>query len=586
MKVMKKILVFMSLLLSVVSMKNVLINQKLEKAEAYELGSYAIFEEALPIANDVTNYGLDINQKQSNIVNLLITNKAEKWRSSGYVESCEVGIEASYQTNGYNLGAYLYPNENDATKYDCIIYADVETIFANPKASRMFLRYSSLESIVFDCFDTSKVTEMSMMFMDCQLLTELDVTGFDTSKTTDMSIMFMNCKSLTHLDVSKFNTSQVTTMQMMFSSCESLTNLDVSHFDTSNVTNMVYMFMACNSLTELDVSHFDTSKCTNIAGMFMNCGLLTTIDVSGFDTSNVTDLDFLFAGCTSLKSVDLSHFNTSKVTSTAYMFTGCSSLTKVDVSHFDTSNVDSMQFMFNNCSSLTEIDVSNFDTAKVTSMSNMFANCEKITKLDLSNFDTSIVKDMGMMFSGCFALTELDLSSFDLSAIDTTLLYSTLSLYSLNNLEMLKTPKNIAGFTIDVSNKFAERTGISELTDEHAGMVIMSNPSEFELFYSTIYGLNTCTDYNQAPELRAKYNALSEADKATFATLTDKDNVKLTEKLAYMEYLYDYHNAANKSGIHMMTTINDSSSFLVVAIAMSSLAILGYYLIQKRKYAR
>lgn len=73
---------------------------------------------------------------------------------------------------------------------------------------------------------------------------------FDTSNVTDMSFMFMECHGVSNLDVSKFDTSNVTNMKFMFNDCRGLTNIDLSNFDTSNVTDMSCMFRDCSSAKE------------------------------------------------------------------------------------------------------------------------------------------------------------------------------------------------------------------------------------------------------------------------------------------------------------------------------------------------
>ncbi|MBO5179324.1 MAG: BspA family leucine-rich repeat surface protein, partial [Clostridia bacterium] len=114
-----------------------------------------------------------------------------------------------------------------------------------------------------------------------------DVSNFNTSKVTDMGLMFYYCSSLTSLDISNFNTSAVTNMSSMFSSCSGLTSLDVSNFNTSAVTNMYYMFSSCSSLTSLDVSKFDTSSVTSMSSMFQSCSKLTNINLgNNFDRIN------------------------------------------------------------------------------------------------------------------------------------------------------------------------------------------------------------------------------------------------------------------------------------------------------------
>ena len=156
----------------------------------------------------------------------------------------------------------------------------------------------------------------------------------------DSSGLFQGFNNLTAIkNLNKVNTSKVTDMSMMFQGCQQLSNLDVSHFDTSHVTDMRDMFLNCSQLSDLDVSHFDTSQVTDMEGMFSWCSGLSSVDVSHFDTSNVTDIQQMFLDCSQLRSVDVSHFDTSQVTDMHSMFRKCSGLTSLDLSSFDTSKV-------------------------------------------------------------------------------------------------------------------------------------------------------------------------------------------------------------------------------------------------------
>ena len=260
--------------------------------------------------------------------------------------------------------------------------------------------FSSTKTMNLAKLDTSKATNMSMMFFGCSSLISLDVSNFDTNKVTDMSEMFSYCCSLTSLDVSNFDTSNVTNMYYMFYDCSSLTNLDVSSFNTSKVTNMELMFSYCSSLKNLAVSNFDTSKVTNMNDMFDGCSSLTSLDVSNFDTSNVTNMGGMFRYCRSLTSLDVSNFDTSKVTNMSDMFSSCIKLTNLDVSSFDTSKVTSMSGMFSDCRSLTSLKLCSFDTSKVTDMSCMFTNTSKLTKVYVGPKWTTANATTKYMFSG------------------------------------------------------------------------------------------------------------------------------------------------------------------------------------------
>ena len=209
---------------------------------------------------------------------------------------------------------------------DLYVAAD-GAIAPNPDASWLLQDFVNLKTIKFgNCLDTSSVTDMCAMFIDCTSLTSLDLSGFDTSSVTDMGAMFQNCASLTSLDVSSFDTSNVTHMFFMFDCCESLTSLDLASFDTSNVIDMDAMFGGCKRLTGLDLSGFDTSNVTSMDYMFSNCEDLTSLDLSGFDTSNVADMSNMFRSCTSLTNLNLSSFDASAVTKMDSMFYGCDNL--------------------------------------------------------------------------------------------------------------------------------------------------------------------------------------------------------------------------------------------------------------------
>lgn len=166
---------------------------------------------------------------------------------------------------------------------------------------------------------------------------------------------FGGFNNATSIDVSKLNTSNVTNMDRMFVNCRALQTLDLSQFDTSNVTSMENMFSYCETLQSLDLSQFDTSNVTNMYRMFEECSVLQTLDLSSFDTPKVTDMYSMFSGCGMLQTLNVSNFDTSKVTDMRYMFNSCSALQTLDLSNFDVSNVTNMKSMFANCSNLKSI---------------------------------------------------------------------------------------------------------------------------------------------------------------------------------------------------------------------------------------
>ena len=287
------------------------------------------------------------------------------------------------------------------TLYNLYIVSEAP-IFAPISCYKIFSYFSNLKNINFNNnFNTSKVTNMRLMFNDCSSLTDLDLRSFNTSKVTDMSAMFQmplnQASNLKNLDINNFNTSKVTNMELMFSQCDKIFELDVSSFNTSKVMDMNAMFQTCLSLKYLNLSSFNTSKVTNMSYMFRN--IICDIDISGFNTSNVTNMSVMFYNCR-LKSLDLSNFNTSNVTNMSYMFWNSTLLESLNLSSFDTSKVTDMTAMFYNCSKLKKLDLDNFNMKNVTLFSDsdtdgIFENCANLTTtINITNANVTNYTDM------------------------------------------------------------------------------------------------------------------------------------------------------------------------------------------------
>ena len=125
--------------------------------------------------------------------------------------------------------------------------------------------------------------------------------SFETFTPTTLSRFFgglVKLETITGLEY--LNTANVTDMSLLFNNCQKLTSLDVTHFNTAKVTNMYRMFNACG-LTSLDLSNFNTAKVENMELMFSGCSNLKTIYASDkFKTAAVTKSKNMFLGCSSL----------------------------------------------------------------------------------------------------------------------------------------------------------------------------------------------------------------------------------------------------------------------------------------------
>ena len=93
-------------------------------------------------------------------------------------------------------------------------------------------------------------------------LKSIDFTNnFDTSQITQMNSMFETCTNLVEIKgVEKWNTSKVKDISYMFVGCRNLQNVNVSKFNTSKITNMDYTFKECNKLSgEITISNINTN---------------------------------------------------------------------------------------------------------------------------------------------------------------------------------------------------------------------------------------------------------------------------------------------------------------------------------------
>jgi surface protein len=214
-------------------------------------------------------------------------------------------------------------------------------IIAPENMQWMFGWRNDLISVDLSNLDTSNVTNMSEMFVDCFSLEEINFGDIDTNNVTDMNAMFNNCQSLISLDLSAFDTNNATDMSYMFSGCTSLVEIDLGDIETDSVTNMQGMFNNCTSLNNLDLSGFDTSNVVYMSGMFQDCLSLTTLDLSSFSTNNVADMSYMFYGCSMLESVYVFiTWTTENVTSSYRMFYGCDNLVGGFGTSYDANNVD------------------------------------------------------------------------------------------------------------------------------------------------------------------------------------------------------------------------------------------------------
>ncbi len=364
----------------------------------------------------------DIGSNQNNkVMAYLMTNASDNTMYDLYIQG-DGELKANYDSS------YLFSNMPNLTTINNLTILDT----SNTNSMKdMFAASTSLTSIDISHFDTSNVTNFDSMFSgvdieDNQVTMNLStITGLstlNTSNVTNMRRLFMNCGKMNTIDLSGFDTRNVTDMQDMFNNVNDQSSLLTTivfgnNFDTGKVTNMTLMFADNPLLANIDVSHFNTSNVTSMRQMFSNVRSIINLNLSNFDTGNVVNFRGMFTNMTNLTTLNVSSFNTIKATDMYAMFYDLPNLTSLDVSSFDTTNVKNMYGMFYNCNKLTALNVSNFNTGNVTNMSNMFYNCRSLTSLDVSDFDVSKVESIAYMFQNCINLQSLDVSRWQTSSV-------------------------------------------------------------------------------------------------------------------------------------------------------------------------
>ncbi len=385
------------------------------------------------------------------------------------------GSNGEFKLNiGSDYPGWITDHKTDITK----VVFDESFQVARPKScAKWFYDCNNLKTIEnIKYLNTSEVTDMRAMFMNCKSLNSIDVSNFNTAKVEDMIYMFYGCSSLQFLDLSNFNTEKVEYIYLMFTDCTNLKAIYASDkFTTDKIsfTNSDNMFRNCKSLSgdiEYNFKVVDKTYAKIIGGYFRDkayenrpwvkydkdnktlifqCGYKRVIDNSNGEyelntgdnepgwkdkrsstTKVVFDESFKdvrpktgymwfydFGYLTEIENI--SYLNASEMTDMSYMFYRCEKLQSLDLSNFNAAMVTDMRYMFYDCSNLQSINLSNFNAAMVTDMHYMFYDCSNLQSINLSNFNAEKVTNMSNMFSDCPKLQSLDLSSFNTEMVET-----------------------------------------------------------------------------------------------------------------------------------------------------------------------
>lgn len=163
--------------------------------------------------------------------------------------------------------------------YDCLSLSDLDISCFNTAndttMANMFARCYSLSELDLSHFNTKKVKDMSYMFMDSNLeivvISKPEPIWQRYRRAIHNYSGLPNSSSLVKLNISSFNTSSVTDMVGMFMNCGKLKAIYVGEgWNTDKVASSGYLFSGCTSLVGGDGTVFDenyTDKTKAYAGI-------------------------------------------------------------------------------------------------------------------------------------------------------------------------------------------------------------------------------------------------------------------------------------------------------------------------------
>ncbi|ENZ5568105.1 BspA family leucine-rich repeat surface protein [Enterococcus hirae] len=210
------------------------------------------------------------------------------------VDSTKVGLESD---TGYSLD-YLFSIEGN--RYDSLTSIDFSGLDMDKVTSMYATFYGkfvpNLKTINFGDNTLPHVTNMQNTFNQLSNLESIQQ-NWTFGSLKNMNQMFgMNTektKLTTIGDTSRWNTSTVTNMRQVFLNCSKLQSLDLSNWDVSHVTDMSEMFMQCQALTTIgNTGNWNVSNVTNFSNMFYNCISLNTIRMDNWKLKSNAEIGY------------------------------------------------------------------------------------------------------------------------------------------------------------------------------------------------------------------------------------------------------------------------------------------------------
>lgn len=198
-------------------------------------------------------------------------------------------VSFAFQRYGRSFSFTLTPTSEVVNGNEVMTFSKVFDTYKLTSLNRAFYERETLTSIDVGDLNTSQVTNMFYMFLSCpNLVTIKGLSSLDVSQVTNMERLFGYCTSLVDTGTSGYpdtfylanwNTTSLTNMMYMFLECSSLQGLYLRGWHTSHVTNMDRLFMNCTNLRSISLANWDFSAVeeANATYMFSYCPNLTNI---------------------------------------------------------------------------------------------------------------------------------------------------------------------------------------------------------------------------------------------------------------------------------------------------------------------
>lgn len=226
----------------------------------------------------------------------------------------DINFGDNFQTSNVTNFRDMFSKAKSLTELDLHTW-DVSSF--NMDLRKVFNGCSSLTSLSLDGWDLSHTTGADDWLAGTNSLQTFSMKG--GKLPSNSRYLFQDLKATT-INLNNLDTSKVTNMYMMFARAAGAIELDLHTWDVSNVQNMYQMFIG-SKFTGINISGWQTTSLTNMASIFNGCTNLVNIDLSNIDTSKVQDMQGAFMNVP-IATLDISAWNTSKNTSVRTMFSG------------------------------------------------------------------------------------------------------------------------------------------------------------------------------------------------------------------------------------------------------------------------